>query len=233
MKNKLFISLFISILISLIFYISIDNLIISIVLFLIYFISLICLLRKIVQPSIEKNKKFHECYQFINSLVISLSVTHSISASYEKSSIPFEGLLKEQNDSIMHLLPKEKILYLKKYFNFDAYQMFINIIDIYEEQGGDILKMSHSLNNELTRIENSINLIEKRNIKKLFDFCSLWLTTFVILLFCRFALSQFYDMVIASPIYITSIVAFFIFVLLSIFLFSKQLSNSVFLGEKK
>lgn len=231
MKNNILVSFICSIFSGTVMFISTNNIYFSVFIIAVYFISILFLMVKFVAPSSRKKKTFHECYQFINSFFISLSITQSIASSYDKAILGQNGYLKDQSESITHLLPKEKIIYLKNYFSFDIYHMFVQIIEIYEEQGGDILAMSHSLTNELTRIENSINLIEKRNKRKLFDFILLWLTTFAILVFCRVALNEFMNSIFASNVYLASLFAFFVFVLISIFVFIKQFSTTIFIGD--
>ena len=85
----------------------------------------------------------------------------------------------------------EKLTYLHKYFAFDLYRIFLDIVTLWSEQGGDILTMSQHLINQV-RLKS--NLIHCQNVQrsKTIEFTVLWTIALSIMASLRFALSQFY-----------------------------------------
>ena len=97
--------------------------------------------------------------------------------------------------------------------------MFINVIRLYQDQGGDILAMSDALLREATRTEKSLTESVSISHRKLFEFGLLWIMSFAILLFLRFGISEFYTKMVMSNMFVALLVAFFIVSLISIHLF--------------
>ena len=169
---------------------------------------------------IEKYKKdlskMHECYLFINNFIISLSVQNSFKEAYEKATFNSTGYYKEILKNIEHLSIKERIEYLKEYFDFDLYFHFINILNLYEEQGGNILDLSKSLLEENMRSENALNESISIARNKLLEFSILWIITYTVLGLSRFALDNFFYLISSILVYKIMIVCFFVLVLVSI-----------------
>ena len=94
--------------------------------------------------------------------------------------------------------------------------MFIDLININEEQGGNILEQSKYLLEELRLNEEYISegtLISKR---KMTEFAILWVLTYVIMVFMRFALSSFFQNISKQLFFIIGILLIDVFCLLSI-----------------
>lgn len=216
-KNAtLIVLLIISLISGVIAFISTNNYYISIGVIVAFFIYLCIANKFLLSKYIDQTTKIHECFDFINSFIISMSVKNSLAEAFEISTINVSGHFKEEILHIEKLEVIDKINYLNRYFIFDIYQMFLNILSTYLDQGGDILNMSKLLLQELTRIEMLQIEYDSRSKKKIFEFSTLWFFTYIILLFVRIALTEFYDRIVASPIYLVSICFFFAFVLLSI-----------------
>ncbi len=103
--------------------------------------------------------------------------------------------------------------------------MFLNILEIYQDQGGNILTMSDNLIRECTRVEKT--LIESNNlgIKHLIEFIVLWSLSFGVLLFLKFGIGDFYDKMLLNPIFPPLILLFFFIFLISIHFFLKSFTN--------
>ena len=92
----------------------------------------------------------------------------------------------------------------------------MDLINIYEEQGGNILEMSHYLLEETRLIEEYISSSKSITKKKMVEFAILWLLTLGIMVFMRFALSQFFDVIAKQIFYPTGILFVCLFCVLSI-----------------
>ena len=153
----------------------------------------------LARPMFKKYKakvmRFHECYHFINTFIVSLSVKGTIQAAYESaiSSMPDEFLVNIEN--IETFTNKEKIEHLGKYFRFHIYSLFLDLLNLFEDQGGDILQMSGYLLDELRSIEEYVDTSSSISRKKLTEFAILWFLTLVIMVFLRFALAQFFSLI--------------------------------------
>ena len=97
--------------------------------------------------------------------------------------------------------------------------MFTNVLDIYSERGGNVLKISESLMNESIKIEETITSIEKNSKKKLAEFAILWALAIVVILFMRFSLSEFYFKMLNSIIFMVLLCVFFLLILVSAHIF--------------
>ncbi|MPN11080.1 hypothetical protein SDC9_158381 [bioreactor metagenome] len=115
---------------------------------------------------------------------------------------------------------------MERYFPFKIYKLFIEVIKLYEEQGGDILKMSDNLIKATKREEDYVIAVSEKSKRKLFEISLLWLFTFLILIFVRFGLANFFASVIAKPFFLASIAVFFLFVLVSVEFIFRNVFNS-------
>ncbi len=218
--------------IALIAFLTINNIFACIGVFIIFSAYYFLIARKRIKLYLEKNCKLHTCYNFINSFLISLSIQGSLDEAFLAASKnakgSFETILSEIND----MTSKEKLDYLTKYFEFGTFKMLVNLISLYEEQGGNILKMGESLINETRRIEETLIESESNSKKKITEFAILWSLSFVVLLFMRFALSDFYLNMLASTIFIILLIVFYLFFLLSVHLFVNKVTTLPINEEK-
>ena len=119
----------------------------------------------------------------------------------------------------------ERIRFLRSYFNLAIYKMFINIIELHQEQGGSILNISDSLIRECTRVEKTLSESNSIGKRHLVEFIILWLLSFLIMVFLRFALSSFYSMMIKSNIMLILISGFYLIFLASLHLFLAKFAD--------
>ena len=181
--------------------------------------------RKRIKKYVSKVNVIHACYHFINSFIITLSVKESLDDAYE-SGIRLDN--KEFNEETMNLenMPVyDRIVYLRKYFNLAVYKMFINVLDLYQDQGGNILNLSDALMRETTRTEKALADSTNLGERKLMEFIVLWLMTFAIMIFLRFGVSDFYIVMLKSPMFVALIILFFVVTLISIHLFIVRFSS--------
>jgi len=219
MKKFDLISISVSLVVCLISYIASNNLIIGIALMALYIAYYFLIARKLINNYITKKNKVHSCYHFISSFLITLSIKDSLSDAFESGIRNPDQSLQSFVNQLNEMNIDEKIKGLSKYYNYSIYQMFINVIDLYTEQGGNVLKISNSLLSENTRIEETVNASTSISRKKAVEFIILWALAFAVVLFMRFSLSAFYFKMLSSIVFIVLLVTFFLLCLLSIHLF--------------
>ena len=226
----------VGIIVSLIFsgvtFIATQNIFSPIFIFVLSIAFFILIARRQINKSQQKIHRYHQCFQFINSYLISLNVKGSLSAAMESSYETADDSTKEIIDSIKELSEEEKITYLTKYFKFDLYHLFVDMVSLWNEQGGDILKMSHHLVEQVRLKEEYLFTCESLNKSKTIEFVVLWAIALVILASLRFALSQFFDRISKTVVYQVAVVVVMLFALLSIYILISRITNVYLEGWK-
>jgi len=181
----------------------------------------------------NKVHRYHQCYQFINSYLISLSIKGSMNAAFASGYEIADQTTKEIIDSIHDLNEEEKVAYLAKHFKFDLFRLFLDTVSVWNEEGGDILQMSQHLMNQVRLKEEYLLNCQKISRSKLFEFIILWSITLSILMALRFALSQFFSLIIKAPFYQIAVVVLIAFVIVSLFLMVNRITNVNLEGWKE
>ena len=213
-------------------FIASENIFSTISIFLITLLFFVLLIKRQIDKYQEKTRRYHQCYQFINSYLISLSIKGSLSAARESSYGTADKGTREVIDSIKDLDEEEKLSYLSEYFKFDLYHLFVDTIKVWSEQGGDILTMSQYLINQVRLKEEYLLYCESVHRSKLIEFFVLWGITLTILTSLRFALSEFYTRIVHAMFFQIAVVVLFLFVLLSIYLMVVRITNVTLEGWK-
>ena len=195
---------------------------------------LILLVVPMVLRYAEKERKRHENYRFINTFVISLSVSQSGEAALEAASLDMEGEEKRIYEAIDRLSIEEKIGYFANYFTSTSYVMFLSIFRLFESQGGDVLQLAEPLLKEITLEEEKGDALAKIRHKNLVQFASLWGMSCLVLAFTRFGLANFYGLLAKSIPFLVTQLAYFAFALLSFVLFARTYTNEkIALGRRE
>lgn len=206
----------------LIAFLTTDNIIIGAGVFVVYLAYYFLILRKKFANYIDNNKRLHTCYNFINSFLVTLSVKESFEEAFVSGTRNADKKFSEFLLEMEEMTIDQKIEYLTRYFHFGIYHMFTNVVKLYQEQGGNILKMADSLMSESRRIEETVVECESISVKKGIEFLVLWGLSFIVLLFMRFALSNFYMNMLKSKIFLILLIVFFLVVLLSLHLMASK-----------
>lgn len=172
-----------------------------------------------------KTKRYHDCYKFINSFLVSLSIRNTCEAALEVTSENMDEEFKQEAEGLENVTGLEKLTYFTKYFRFHIYELFLNIVGLYEEQGGSILQMSSLIIEQSRSIEDHINKANNLGKRKLIEFSVLWIFSLVILVALRFVLGQFYESIISQLIFQISIGAVFIFIVISLDILIKKITK--------
>src|SRR5574344_1186843 len=168
----------------------------------------------------EKERKRHECYHFLNTFIISLSVTQSGERSLEATALDMKGEEKSIYDAVETLSLDERIGYFANYFSSPSYAMFLSIYRLYESQGGDVLVLAEPLLKEITLEEESGDALEKIRKKNLVQFAVLWAMSYLVVAFTRWGLSNFYALLSVSIPYLLTAMVYFVIALVAFVLFA-------------
>ena len=206
-------------------YIATQNIFSTVRIFVIFSAFFVLIARRLINNSQQKIHRYHECYQFINSFIISLNVKGSLSAAMESAYDTSDSGTKEIIDSIKELNEEEKLSYLIKYFKFDLYRLLVDTVTLWNEQGGDIIKMSHHLIEQVRLKEEYLLACQSINKSKSVEFVVLWAIALMILAALRFALSQFFARVSQTIFYQIAVVVTMLFALISIYILIKRMTN--------
>lgn len=206
-------------------YVTCENLFSTVLIFLLTLIFFVIFVRKRVHKYEIKIHRYHQCYQFINSFLIALSVRGSLTAALAGSYETSDHETREIIEGIKEMNEQEKLSYLHKYFTFDLYHIFLDIVSLWNEQGGDILTMSQHLINQVRLKEQYLLHCQNVQRSKTIEFVILWGIALSILVSLRFALSQFYRHINRTFIFQSSVVIIFLFVLFSIYVLVKIMTN--------
>lgn len=206
-------------------FIASQNIFSSLIILAVYTAFFVLIARRQINKNEQKIHRYHQCFQFINSYLISLNVKGSLNAAMESSYETADEGTKEIIDSIKELSEQEKLSYLTKYFKFDLYHLFVDTISLWSEQGGDILKMSHHLVDQVRLKEEYLLTCESLNKSKTVEFVVLWAIALVILAALRFALSQFFDRISKTIVYQVAVVVVILFALFSIYILILRITN--------
>ena len=161
--------------------------------------------RPLINKYDTKRRRFRECYHFINTFIVSLSVKATIQAAYETSVANMSEEFVQGVENIDTFSIKEKLEHLSKYFRFHVFALFVDLVNIYEEQGGDIIDMSRYLLDEVRLTEEYISDSSAISRKRVMEFATLWFLSLLIMAFMRFALSEFYEIIAKQLFYIIGV----------------------------
>ena len=211
MNTMMIIGIIISVILGLCSFVASNNIIVGVVCLTLSILYFSLLARPLFGKYQTKIKRFNECYHFINNFIVSLSIKEASLAAFEStmSTMPESFIAEIENIETFSL--EEKLEHLNKYFRFHIFALFISLIKLYEEQGGNILDMSHYLLEETRQEEEYISSSVTIAKNKILEFVVLWLLTLGIMVFMRFSLSQFFATIskqLFYPIGIGAIVLF-------------------------
>ena len=206
-------------------YFSTNNIIYSAVILVIFVADYFLLMRKKVIHYFDLIERVHTSYHFINSFVITLSVKESLEDAYENGIRINNARLNAETKELTEMAVIDRIKYLKDYFKLSIYKMFLNVLDLYQDQGGNILSMADNLLRECTRTEKTLSDTLSIGYKHLTEFIILWLMSFAILLFMKFSISEFYLMMLNNQFVVPLIFVYFLICIGSLNLFINSFTD--------
>lgn len=201
----------ISVVLGLCSFIASNNFIVGIVCLLLSGLYFFLLARPMFNKYLTKIKRYDECYHFINNFIVSLSIKEVTVGAYESAMSSMSESFINEIENIESFSLDEKLEHLNKYFRFHVFSLFVSLISLYEEQGGNILDMSHYLLEDVRQEEEYITSTRTIARNKILEFAILWALTLGIMVFMRFSLSEFFETIskqVFYPIGIGGIILF-------------------------
>ena len=180
-------------------------------------------------------RRKEEAGAFISSYLLSLSATNSHEKAFDAACVGVKGELKSIVDSICELSAMEKVEYLSSYFDDSVYPMFVSVLKLHQEQGGDVLRLSGELLSESGRVVEEAIAFHGAGIRIFVQFCLMWGLSLLVLIFIKLGLSQFSDYLDGSLATLGSTIAYFALLLLSIVAFAARFSDgkfALFMGRR-
>ncbi len=214
-------------------YLSTSSIIFSVLIFAIFTIDYYFLMRKRFTRYFDLIERVHASYHFINSFVISLSVKDSLEDAYQNGIRINNTKLTEEAAELSNFSVVDRVKGLRDYFQLSIYKMFLNVLDLYQDQGGNILNMADNLLRECTRTEKTLTETLSIGYKHLTEFVILWLMSFAILLFMKFSIKDFYSTMLRNPIIVPLIFLFFLICIISTNLFVNAFTDLTIKEELK
>ena len=223
--NSILVGIIVSLVLTGISFITTQNIFLAIFIFLISNVFFVLIVNRKIKKNQLKIHRYHQCFHFINSFIISLNVKGSMSAAIQSGYETTDEDTKALIDSIKELNEEEKIMYLSKYFKFDLYRLFVDTVNLWNEEGGNILKMSQYLINQVRLKEQYLITCETIHRQKTIEFVVLWTISLAILAALRFALSQFFERIRQTIFYQVAVTVIILFVLVSIYILVMRISK--------
>jgi hypothetical protein len=181
-------------------------------------------LKKIIYYSKIK-KKYYSCYKFINNFIISLNIKKTISSAFTSvNSSMDEDYIKEYND-LEHMTDNEKLEYLNNFYPFHIYSLFVGVVNLYEEQGGNILSLASLVLDKSRIINEYIQSSYSKGIRKIVEFFTLWIFSIVILLVLRLVLKDFYSLLASKVFFQIMIACLMVFIAITIHIAIVRFTN--------
>ena len=232
MKKIDMVFIFLGLLLGLLCFLGTSNYLFSFLVIVIFIADYFVLMRKRFIHYFSLIDRVHTSYHFINSFIITLSVKDSLDDAYQNGIRINDYYLNEETKALEEMPIIDRIKYLKGFFKLSIYNVFLNVIDLHQDQGGNILNMSENLLRESTRVEKTLSDTRAIGFRHLTQFLILWVMAVAILLFLRFSLKDFYLMMLKMRIIGVLIFVFFLLCILSINLFVNVFTNLTVKEEK-
>jgi len=186
----------------------------------------LCLIIQLIVGYLEKERKRHESYRFVNGFLITLSVSKSPEEAFQSGLIGGGPELLAIAQSVGDYSVGDRLEYLKSYFLEPYYLLLVSLFALFEEQGGDPLALGQSLLEEATRSEKSDDEQRKEGLSKLGEFLSLWFLSGLIILFVRVCLRSFAPSLVENPLYLVCASLYFVLAVVSYLLFTMAFTEA-------
>ena len=206
-------------------YLSTNSVLYAALIAVVFILDFFILMRKRFVHYFSLIERVHTSYHFINSFVITLSVKESLEDAYQNGIRIKNAKLNALTDQLNEMAVIERVKYLKDYFNLSIYLMFLNVVNLHQDQGGNILTMSDNLIKECTRTEKTLSETLSIGHKHLKEFITLWIMSIAILIFMRFSLKDFYVTMLKSTLFSALLFVFFLICIISINLFVNSFTD--------
>lgn len=226
MKNNNYVTyILVSLLFGILFYLSTSMLIVSLVVFAIFLLYLILRVERVYKKSKKKSQKIDFAYNLINNTISSISVYGNINEAVDHALTTYDVSKIKEIGNLSNMEGLDKLHYLSSYFGLPIYDAFLNILELYQENGGNILDMSEHLLSETRQIQNAYLSTNTMFRSKATNCAILWIFALIIPVFIRFALVDFYSSLISSSIYVAGIILTYALLIVTVEIFCNKITK--------
>jgi hypothetical protein len=176
------------------------------------FILFYFLIPLIIKIKSNVNKNDH-LYFLVNIILNQLLTDKSLTAAFKSIIIFFPEELRISYETY-GVNPLEFLDLMRQYFNSNYYEIFYNMIKIYDSKGGDIEERSKVLLDAIAFSKEIRSELIKTKLRKLSEFIVMWLLSFLVLLYLRLGLTSYYISLLNTN-FIFAIIANFILFIIS------------------
>lgn len=173
----------------------------------------------------SKSKKREECFRFVNAFIVSYAVNDAVEASYVSAAVGLSQEGKEAAEALASRSVHERLEGLASYFETPFYRMFLSLLKVQQEEGGNFMDKAEPLLNEINQSYDDHLLKEKEKGKQLGQWVALWIMSALVVLFVRIALNNNYEQISSSLPYTVIGVAYFLLVFVGFALFAGRLAE--------
>lgn len=153
----------------------------------------------------KRDQKDSQMYYWMQTLLTTLSIKKTITETFVNVVQQYQ-LKKEHwlapfmSNDALHALRN-----LKQRFTHPLYGLFLNTLEFYEVQGGDVLILFDSILQQTRLVEARRTEIQSLTKKYFFQWVFLWVLNLFILLMAKFVLMDLFDVMKTNPIFIAII----------------------------
>jgi Flp pilus assembly protein TadB len=156
----------------------------------IVFIVFYFLVPLIIKIRLNANKN-DQLYFLVNIILNQLRTDKSLTTAF-KSIVTFFPEELRNNYETYGVSPLEFLDLMREYFDSNYYEIFLNMIKIYDSKGGDIEERSKVLIDAIAFSKEVRSELIKTKLRKLSEFIIMWLLSFLVLLYLRLGLTAYY-----------------------------------------
>jgi hypothetical protein len=176
--------------------------------FIIYYF----LIPLIIKLRVNENVNDH-LYFLVNTILNQLRTDKSLTSAFKSIVIFFPDELKN-NYETYGVNPLDYLDLMRQYFNSTYYEIFYNMIKIYDSKGGDIEERSKVLLDAIAFSKQVRSELIKTKLRKLSEFIVMWALSFLVLLYLRLGLTSYY-ITLLNTNFIFAIIANFVLFIIS------------------
>ena len=166
----------------------------------------------IIRLRVKVNTNDH-LYFLVNTILNQLRTDKSLTIAF-KSIVSFFPEELRSSYETYGVSPLEYLDLMRKYFNSTYYEIFYNMIKIYDSKGGDIEERSKVLLDAIAFSKEVRTELIKIKLRKLSEFIVMWLLSFLVLLYLRLGLTSYY-LTLLNTNFIFAIIANFVLFIIS------------------
>ena len=153
----------------------------------------------------KQDQKDSQMYYWMQTLLTTLSIKKTITETFVNVVQQYQLKKEHWIDPYMSNDSLHALRNLKQRFTHPLYGLFLNTLEFYEVQGGDVLILFDSILQQTRLVEARRTEIQSLTKKYFFQWVFLWVLNLFILLMAKFVLLDLFDVMKTNLIFIAMI----------------------------